>query len=99
MSHKKRAHTPEYQWEHALLDAYDDFRWQQVLEPLYDQFQRWTAGELDHAEMDKAIHQTHKETQELYGVFTLKREILVRAVQLDEDLFQDWVRENPPPSG
>jgi hypothetical protein len=49
--------------------------------------------------MDKAIHQTHKETQELYGVFTLKREILVRAVQLDEDLFQDWVRENPPPSG
>lgn len=65
MSRKKRAYTPEYQWEQALLDAYYDFRWRQVLDPLYDKFQRWKAGELDHAEMDKAIHQTHKQTQEL----------------------------------
>ena len=99
MSRKKRAHPPEYQWEQALLDAYYDFRWRQVLDPLYDKFQRWKAGELDHAEMDKAIHQTHKLTQELYGVFTLKREILVRAIQLDKDWFQAWVEENPPPVG
>ncbi|MEN4042699.1 MAG: hypothetical protein ROW39_10170 [Anaerolineaceae bacterium] len=99
MSRKKRAHTPEYQWDQALLDAYYDFRWRQVLVPLYDKFQRWKTGEVDHAEMDQAIHQTHKQTQELYGVFTLKREILVRAIQLNEDWFQAWVEENPPPAG
>jgi hypothetical protein len=56
-----------------------------VLDPLYDKFQRWKAGELDHADIDKAIHQTHKLTQELYGVFTLKHEILVRSIQLNEN--------------
>jgi len=41
----------------------------QVLDPLYQKFQQWKAatGSLD---MDEAIHQTHKQTQELYGVFT-----------------------------
>ncbi len=99
MSRKNRAHTPEYQWEQSLLAAYYDSRWRQVLDPLYDKFQRWKAGELDHAEMDKAIHQTHKQTQESYGVFTLKREIMVRAIQLNEDWFQDWVGANPTPVG
>jgi hypothetical protein len=49
--------------------------------------------------MDEAIHQTHQQNQEVYGVFTLKREILVRAIQLNEDWFQAWVKDNPPPEG
>lgn len=99
MSHKKRSQTPEYQWEQALLDAYHDYRWRQVLDPLYRKFQQWKDGELDHMDMDDAIHQTHKQTQELYGVFTLKREILIRSIQLNEEWFQAWVKDNPPPAG
>jgi len=99
MSHKKRTQTPEYQWEQALIDAYHEYRWRQVLEPLYQKFQQWKAGELDHLDMDEAIHQAHLKKQEVNGVFTLKREILVRAIQLNEDWFQAWVKDNPPPEG
>jgi hypothetical protein len=53
-----------------LLDAYYDYRWRQVLEPLYQKFQQWKDGELDHMDMDEAIHQTHKQNQELYVFFT-----------------------------
>jgi hypothetical protein len=87
MANKKRTQTPQtpgYQWEQALLDAYYDYRWQQVLEPLYQKFQQWKAGELDHMDMDEAIHQTHKQTQEVYVFFTQKRNLRVRVIQFDE---------------
>jgi hypothetical protein len=99
MAHKKRTQTPEYQWEQALLDAYYDYRWRQVLEPLYQKFQQWKACELDHMDMDEANHQTHKQTQDVYVFFTQKRNLLVRVIQLDEAWFQAWVKDNPPPAG
>jgi hypothetical protein len=99
MTRIKRTQTPEYQWEQALLDAYDDYRWRQVLEPLYQKFQQWKAGELDHMDMDEAIHQTHKQTQEVYVFFTQKRDWLVRVIQFDETWFRAWVKDNPPPAG
>lgn len=99
MSHKKRTQTPEYRWEQSLINAYQDYRWRQVLEPLYQKFQQWKAGELDHLDLDEAIHQTHQRSQEVYNVFTLKRDILRRAIQLEEDWFQAWVKDNPPPAG
>jgi len=99
MTHKKRTQTPEYQWEQALLEAYHDYRWREILEPLYQKFQQWQAGELDHLDMDEAIHQTYKPRRDVNNFFTLKQEILVRAIQLNEDWFQAWVKGNPPPAG
>ena len=64
MSRKKRTQTLEYQWEQALLDAYYDYRWRQVLDPLYQKFQQWKASDLDHTDMVEAIHQTHKQNQD-----------------------------------
>jgi len=98
MSRKKRRQTPEWQWEQALIDAYYDYRWHQVLDPLYEKFQRWKAGELTHADMDQAIHETHKKNQELYRLFTQKRSFLIGLIQLDE-WFDEWVANNPPPPG
>ena len=86
------------QWEQALVDAYYDYRWRQVLQPLYDDFQRWAAGELTHDALDQAIHQTHKKTQELYRLFSEKREWLARAIQLDEDWYLEWVKDHPAPT-
>jgi len=53
-----------------------------VLESLYQKFQQWEAGELDHLDMDEAIHQTHKQNQAVYVFFTQKRDWLVRVIQL-----------------
>jgi hypothetical protein len=45
MSAKKRTQSPAYQWEESLIDVYYDFRWHEVLDPLYDNFQLWKAGQ------------------------------------------------------
>jgi hypothetical protein len=90
--------SPQREWEQALVDAYYDYRWRQVLQPLYDNFQRWAAGELTHADLDQAIHQTHKKTRELYVLFSEKREWLARVIQLDDDWYREWVKDHPAPA-
>jgi hypothetical protein len=99
MSRKKRRETPEYKWEQALIDDYYDYRWRQVLNPLYEKFKRWEAGELAHWDMDQAIHETHKENQQLYGLFTEKRSLLIGMIQWDEEWFAEWIGDHPPPAG
>jgi hypothetical protein len=98
MSCKKRR-TPEWQWEQALIDAYYDHRWRQVLDPLYEKLQRWKVGELTHADVDRAIHETHKQNRELYRLFRESRSFLVGLIQWDRDWFDGWVADNPPPPG
>jgi hypothetical protein len=68
MSPKK--HSPLYQWEQEMIDAFEDDKhsnpvdqWHLVLDPLREEFQRWKAGEISHAEIDKAIHTTHRVCQ------------------------------------
>jgi hypothetical protein len=99
MSRKKRRETPEWKWEQALIDAYYDYRWRQVLTPLHEKFKCWKAGELDHWDMDQAIHETHKENQHLYSLFNESRSFLVGMIQWDETWFDAWVVDHPPPSG
>jgi hypothetical protein len=40
MSPKKKRRTPEWQWKQALIDAYYDYRWHQVLDPLCEPTRR-----------------------------------------------------------
>jgi hypothetical protein len=58
-------HSPGYQSEQVLLDAYYDYRWREVLEPLYQKFQQWKAEELNPPVMYKLINQIHKQIQEV----------------------------------
>ena len=100
MSRKERRQTtPEWQWEQALIDAYHDCLWRQVLEPLYEKFQRWKTGELTHNDMDRAIHEVHKQNQEIYKFFTQKRSFLVRLIRWDWEWFESWLADHPPPPG
>ena len=39
-----------------MIDAYYDYQWHLTLDPLYEKFQHWKAGETSHDEMDEAIH-------------------------------------------
>ncbi len=90
--------SPEREWQQKLIDDYYDYRWRQLLDPLYEEFVRWKEGERSHDEMNRAIHATHKETQKLYGLFSGKRDWLSRAIQMDEDWFSMWFRSNPKPT-
>jgi hypothetical protein len=42
-----------------LAECHYDYRCREVHEPLYQKFQQWKAGQLDHMDMDEAIQQTH----------------------------------------
>ena len=99
MSHKKRRETPEWKWEQALIDDYCDYRWRRVLNSLYEKFKRWEAGELTHGDMDEAIHETHKENQHLFSLFSEGRSFLVGVIQWDEEWFDGWMADHPPPEG
>ncbi len=87
------------QWEQDLIDSYYDYYYHQILDPLYEEFQRWKVGELTHEDMNQAIHKVHKENQKLYTFFTRSRKDLVWMIQCDRDWFVAWAANHPPPPG
>jgi len=99
MSSRKRRETPEWQWEQLLIDGYYDYRWRKVLKALHEKFDRWEAGELEHWDMDQAIHETHKENQHLYSLFGESRAFLIGLIQYDQEWFDRWVAAHRPPPG
>jgi len=60
MSQKRWRDTLKWAWEQALIDAYYDYRWHQVLDPLAPAVRRWEADELDHVELVRAAMRIHK---------------------------------------
>jgi len=52
MIQKKR--SPLYEWQREMVAAFHDYRWRQVLEPLYEKFRQWKAGEISHKEEQRA---------------------------------------------
>jgi len=99
MSRRKKHDTPQWRYEQAMIDAYYDDWMHRTLDPLYEDFQRWKRGELTHWDMDKAIHEAHKQNQEVYKFFTQKRDFIVGLIKMDEAWFEAWVAQNPPPPG
>jgi len=98
--HEKDRQTPEWQWEQALIDAYYDHRWRQLLEPLCETFQRWKAGELAHADVDRAIEEAYQERCCINNLFTQRRDRVVALIQSwDREWFEAWVKEHRSPSG
>lgn len=85
------------QWEQDLIVAYYDHYNHEILDPLYEQFQRWKVDELTHEDMNQAIHQVHKENQKLYTFFSRSRKDLVWMIQSDREWFAAWVPDHPPP--
>ena len=90
---------PQRHWEAALLAAYEDYRWRQVLEPLAVALQQWRAGARSHWEIAQVLHETHRETQRLSSFFSQSRTWLVRLAQLAGAWFAAWVADQPPPPG
>jgi len=94
---KRGRESSRRQWEQMLIDDYYDYRWREILEPLYEMFQLWHAGELSHDDMDQAIHETHKKTQKAYSFFLERRPWLVTMIQWDREWFRTWLKDHEPP--
>lgn len=86
------------QWEETLIADYDNFWSHKLLDPLYAQFNRWSAGEMDNDDLFQAIHEVHKANRERYNFFVNKRAELVRYIQMDP-WFTTWLEEHPAPAG
>jgi len=97
MSQKRRRDTPAWAWEQALIDAYDDHRWHQVLDPLAAAVKHWEAGELDHGDLARAAGRVRKGMSPIDYVFSQKREMLVRMIAFDEEWSGPWIVAHPRP--
>lgn len=95
---KKPKTTAQRQWEDALVQAYYDYRWHQLLDPLYEQMQSWKRGELEHEDINQAVHQTNKQSRVLYNLFSEKRDFLILLAQADQEWFDYWVAQHPVPA-
>jgi hypothetical protein len=98
MSRKRRRDTPQWVWEQALIDAYYDHRWHEVLDPLTETVERWKAGEVEHGDLARAALRIRKEVNRLDDLFTQKREYLDRLIEFDSDWYVPWVTTHPRPS-
>jgi len=97
MSQKRRRDTPEWVWEQALIDAYHDYRWRQVLDPLAAAVKRWEAGEMDHVDLARAAGRVRTEMSPIDYIFSEKREMLVRMIEFDEEWSGPWIAAHPRP--
>ncbi len=98
MSQKRGRDTPEWAWEQAVIDAYDDHRWHEVLDPLAAAVRRWEAGELDHVDLARVARRIHKKMSPIDYVFSQKREMLVRLIEFDEEWSGPWIAAHPRPA-
>src|SRR5215213_5780966 len=99
MEQKFERGTPEWQWQQLLLDHYYDYRYHKLLDPLYEQFSGWKAGELTHESITSHIHEVHKETGQLFNLFGQNRNWLLQLIQFDREWFSAWLDRHPAPPG
>ena len=87
-------------WEEALTDAYWDYRWRKIMDPLCDTFQSWKAGKVGHKEVDKAIDAAYKEKCLVNSLLSYRPDRAAAVIQWwDRDWFLAWIEENRPPAG
>ena len=87
------------EYQQALIDAYYDMWMHQILDPLYEAFQQWKRGDLEHSALTELIHKVHRENQKVYSFFTQSRASIVNYIKVDQDWFASWIANHPPPPG
>ncbi len=87
-------------WEEVLTDAYWDYRWRKIMEPLCETFQKWKAGEVGHPDVDRAIDEAYKEKCLINSLLSQRADRAAAIIQLwDREWFLAWIEENRPPAG
>lgn len=67
--------------ERECIAAYYDRRMRALLDPLYDDFQKWKRGDLSHDELSDRIHEFHTGNQKVYSIFCQNREFLLFLIE------------------
>ena len=87
------------EYQQALIDAYYDMWMHSILGPLYEAFQQWKRGDLQHSELTELIHRVHRENQKVYTFFTQSRTSIIDCIKMDRAWFENWKAAHPPPPG
>ena len=69
--------------EREIIAAYYDKRMRELLDPLYDDFQKWKRGDLSHEELSDRIHELHKENQKGNSLLCQNREFLLNLIECE----------------
>ncbi len=69
--------------EREIVAAYYDKRMRELLDPLYDDFQKWKRRDLSHDELSDRIHELHTENQKVYSLFCQNREFLLNLIECE----------------
>ena len=86
-------------WEEQLTEAYWDYRWRKIMEPLCETFQSWKAGELGHEDVNGAIDEAYKEKCLINNLVTYRADRAAAVIQWwDREWFLAWIEENRPPA-
>lgn len=86
-------------WEEVMTDAYWDYRWRQIMEPLCGTFQKWKAGELGNEDVNKAIDEAYKEKCSINSLLTQRRDRAAAIIHWwDPEWFEAWIEEHRPPA-
>lgn len=86
-------------WEKKLVDAYCQYRWQKLLEPLCDTFQAWKAGQIGYAEVDRALEEAYKQKCALNNLFGQRVDRVWNLILWwDREWFEAWIQEHRPPA-
>ncbi len=87
-------------WEEKLTEAYWDYRWRQIMDPLCDTFQRWKAGDCGNEDVNHAIDRAYKEKCAINSLLDQRADRAAAIIQWwDHDWFEAWIKENRPPAG
>jgi hypothetical protein len=84
-----------WNWAETMVKDYHDYRWHQLLDPLCDTFRQWKAGELAHAEVDRAIDEAYKERCVINNLFAQRQDRAIALIHWwDSEWFDAWVAEH-----
>ena len=96
---KKQRKGPLQEYQQALIDAYYDMWMHKILDPLFEAFQQWKQGNLQHNELTELIHKVHRENQQVYSFFAQSRDSIIGCIKMDQTWFSNWMANNPLPPG
>ena len=94
-----KKHTPLYQWECEMIDAFHDDQWKQLLDPLYEKFQEWKTGTLSPEDLNEVFNKSYRDRRDLDRLFYEKHDWLARVIPLNEEWYPRWVKNHPRPEG
>ena len=83
--------------EQAMTDAYWDYRWHQIMDPLCEAFQRWMAGELGHADVSQTIDGAYQAKCTINSLQAQREDRAAAIVRAwDREWFEAWLEEHCP---